>query len=291
MLDQLRVFRLVAEMASFTQAASAAGLTRPAVSQQVNQLERHFGVQLFNRTTRQVALTSAGELLLAHVRRVFAEVSAMESALATFSQRVALTLDIGASTLPGEFLVPVALVAVRAAHPGVETRVRVGDSDAVIDWVRSGQVDVGLIGRQAESPDLVVKPLAVDEIVLVFPPDQPAPGQLTPADLCEIPILLREPGSGTRTTVMDALVHYGIRVQDLRVAAELGSPEAIKAGVRSGMGAAFLALTSLTPGEFQVVRVEGLDLHRPVCACWRPDRPPGVLAQMLLNELTRVAAR
>lgn len=285
MLDSLRVFQLVARTGSFTEAARLAALTRPAVSQHVRRLEQHFGTLLLTRTTRRVELTRAGEVLLEHANRVLAAMAELEAAMASVRRPASRTLTIGASTLPGECLVPRALAALRADHPDVDVQVRVSDTDAVLEWVRGGEVDLGLIGRRASEPGLAVEPFAEDEIVLAFPPGSRTPPVVSPSDLRQLPLVLRERGSATRSTVLAALARAGIHPGDLQIVAELGSPEAVKAAVRQGMGAAFLSALCLRPGELPWARVEGLPLLRPLCAVWRRDRPLPGAARALLDHL------
>lgn len=283
MLDSLRVFQLVAATRSFTRAAREAAMTRPAVSQHIRRLERHFGTQLLVRTTRRVELTPAGRLLLQHVERVLAELARMEQAMGEFNRLQATRLTVGASTLPGEYLLPGALPRLRAQFPGAEVRVRVGDTDAVLGWLRADEVELGLIGRRADDPDLHVEPVAEDEIVLLLPPGCPVDGEIAPDELAKLPLVLREPGSATRATALAALKQSGLDPEQLLVAAQMGSPESVKAAVRAGMGAAFVSRLCLRPDEGPVARVRGVDLRRPVCACWRKDRPPGLLGQALVQ--------
>lgn len=285
MLESLKIFRLVAEHASFTRAAEVAGLTRPAVSRQIKQLERHFDLALFIRNTRQVTLTPAGEALLSHAERVLQAVSELESAMAAVRRGDRQVLIIGASTLPGESLLPQVLAAFRTEQPGVEVQVRVGNTDAVLHLLRNGQVDLGLVGYHVTDPLLACEPVAEDEVVLALRPGLNVPDPLPLARLRDLPLVLREPGSATRATISAALRRHGLDVTALQVVAELGSPESIKAAVRSGVGCAFLSLTSLLPGELPVVRLEGVDLRRPVCACWRRDRPLTPALRSLVDKL------
>lgn len=285
MLEALKTFRLVALYSSFTRAAEAAGLTRPAVSQKIKQLEQHFGIALFSRNTRQVSLTPAGETLLAQTERVIQAVRELESSMEAFRRGDRQVLIIGASTLPGESLVPQVLASFRADHPGIEIQVRAGNSDSVLQMLRSREIDLGLVGYHVTDPMLLCEIIAEDEVVLITPPGLDVPDPLPAGRLRELPLILREPGSATRATVLAALQRQGIDLQALRVVAELGSPESVKAAVRSGAGCAFLSRTSLIPGELPAVRVEGVDIRRSVCACWPKDRPltpaPGSLVAKL----------
>lgn len=291
MLESLRIFRLVAQHASFTRAAEAAGLTRPAVSRHIRELEQHFGLPLMTRSTRQVSLTAAGEELVRQTNRVLAAVAELESAMARLRDGEQKSLVIGASTLPGEHLLPLALPAFRAAAPGVEVQVRVGNTDAVLAWLRAGAIDLALVGKQVAEPQLTGTVLAHDEIVLLRPPELSLPDPLPLAQLPEVPLILREPGSATRRTVLAALEAQGVTLGQLRVVAEMGSPEAVKAAVRSGVGCAFYSRLALRPGELPAVQVAGVSLRRPITACWRSNTAPAPWRAALLAQLEAVVRR
>jgi DNA-binding transcriptional LysR family regulator len=285
MLESLRVFHLVATTRSFTRAARQASLTRPAVSQHIRKLEDHFQVQLFARTTRRVELTPAGALLLGHVERVLEGVAEMERAMEEWRRLRTARVLAGASTLPGEYLLPGAVARLRSRFRDADVRIQVGDTDQVIRWVRQGVVDIGFIGRWVDQPDLRVEPLLEDEIVLLLPPDHPPVQEIRPQDLTQLPLVMREPGSATRATVLLALEEHGVPVDRLRVVAEMGSPEAVKAAVRAGIGAGFMARLCLRPEEQRFARIQGIPLRRSICAVWREDRPPGDLARALVDAM------
>ncbi|HYF79237.1 MAG TPA: LysR family transcriptional regulator [Symbiobacteriaceae bacterium] len=289
MIDSLKIFCLVARYQSFTRAAEEAGLTRPAVSQIIKQLEQQFGVTLLTRSTRAVALTPAGETLVARAEKVLAAYGELEAAMAGARAGARVTLVVGASTLPGESLLPAVLGAFRREHPDVEVQVRVGNTEAILQMVRTGQVTIGLVGQEVADPLLASQPVASDEIVLALPPGMRVPDPLPLGELKRLPLISREQGSATRRVVEAELGRHGVPVQALPAVAELGSPEALKAAVRGGMGAAFLSRSQLGPGELSFVRLAGIDLRRPICAVWRRDRPPEAVAQDLMTHLVSTA--
>jgi len=289
MLTTLRLFRLVAQHLSFTRAAELSGLTRPAVSQQMKQLEQHLGVTLFDRSGRQIALTPAGERLLPLADEVLRAADRMEAEMAAFRAGQQSVITVAASTLPGEQLLPRALPAFREAMPGVEVHVRVSNTEMVLNWIREGQVDLGLVGQRVEEPGLVCRQVGEDEILLALPPgglgavstEAPLPLALLPT----VPLIMREPGSATRATVLEALRRRGLDLGDLRVVAEVGSPEAVKGAVQAGTGCAFVSAAALKGGDLPAVRVEGLDLRRPICACWASHREPTPAQEKLLQSI------
>ncbi len=285
MIDSLKIFRLVAQHASFTRAAELAGLTRPAVSQQIKQLEQHFGLELFTRNTRHVALTPAGEVLLRHAERVLQAAEGMEGAMTAMRQGQRTVITVAASTLPGESLLPRALAAFRTEKPGVEVHARVTNTETVLQWVKDGMADLGLVGQRVADPWLTCEQVGQDEVVLALRPGEDLPDPLPTEMLVKLPLILREPGSATRATVLDALRHAGVDLSSLNVVAEVGSPEALKSAVRSGVGCAFLSATAVPPGDLQAVRVQGLVIKRPICACWPRHRMPNELQRALLAHL------
>lgn len=286
MLDSLKIFRLVAQHASFTKAAKLAGLTRPAVSQQIKQLELHFGMELLTRSTRQVTVTPAGAALLEHVDRVMQEVDLLEATMAAIHRDQAARITVAASTLPGESLLPRALAAFREERGDVEVQLRVANTEAVLHWVREGQVDFGLVGQQVDDADLRCQPVVEDEILLAIPPGESLPNPLPLRRLLQLPLIMRECGSATRSTVLEALLAHGISPSCLRVIAEMGSPEAVKSAVRAGIGYAFVSAANLVPGELATVQVEGLCLKRSICACWPRNREPSEPQRSLLARLS-----
>ncbi|MEW8980002.1 MAG: LysR family transcriptional regulator [Symbiobacterium sp.] len=288
MIDSLNLFRLVAREGSFTRAARLAGLTRPAVSQHIKQLEQHFGVPLLIRNTRQVTLTPAGETLLVHAERILAAAAEMEAAMAALRPDSRAVLEVAASTLPGENLLPRALSAFHAEHPEVEVRSRVANTQEVLRWVLEGQVDLALVGQEVSDSRLGSEQVAEDEIVLALRPGTALPDPVPLDVLPRVPLVLREEGSATRATVLRALASRGIGLADLQVVAEVGSPQALKTALRAGVGDAFVSLASLAPGEFRVVRLKGLQLKRPICAVWPVHKPPSGLQRALLDCLGRV---
>ncbi|HWI50732.1 MAG TPA: LysR family transcriptional regulator [Symbiobacteriaceae bacterium] len=285
MVEPLRIFSLVARYQSFTRAAEEAGLTRPAVSQIIKQLEQQYGLPLMIRSTRAVALTPAGATLLAHAEKVLAAYSELDAAMAGARAGAHTTLVIGASTLPGESLLPPVLASFRRSHPDVEVQVRVGNTEQILQLLRTGQIAVGLIGQAVNDALLVSRQVAADEIVLALPPGTRLPDPLPLGQLLQVPQVSREAGSATRSVTQAALARHGVAYESLPVVAELGSPEAVKSAVRNGMGATFLSRSQLAPGELPVVRLAGVDLSRPICAVWRQDRPPEPVAQELVAHL------
>lgn len=287
MFDALKVFLLVAKHESFSGAAAALGLTRPAVSHRIKQLEAHFGVQLMARTTRRVSLTPAGRLLAQHAERIFAAADEMHAAMKQLRENRQSRLTVGASTLPAEkFLSPLLVkLQSRLSEHGVQIYVQVGNTDQVLAWLEERAIDLALIGCDVRVPHFECRPFATDALVLALPPGLDVPDPLPLAQLKTLPLILREPGSATRQAVLRHLASHGLTPADLKVVAEMGSSDSIKAAVRAGVGCAFFSTTQLADGGFQTRHLEGVDLCRKLSLCWRKDGPFSPPFQLFLDEL------
>jgi DNA-binding transcriptional LysR family regulator len=269
-LPHLETFAKAAELTSFTAAARALRITQAAVSQRIGALEKSLGARLFQRQGGRVLLTEAGRRLYDYAERILAlhrearrEVTGRESPPGG-------ELVLGASSIPGEHLLPALLSGFGRKHPHVRVRASVSDSMRVLAEVERGEVSLGLVGRRADSPHLEFRFLARDRMVLIAPPGHPLTraGPVGVKQLAEHPLVLREAGSGLRHCFEKSLERAGRSVGDLRVALELGSNEAIKEAVLRGLGVAVLsacvARKEIESGQLRAVEVSDLRCDRDI---------------------------
>ena len=237
-LEQLRIFIAVAEREHMTQAASALALAQSAVSHAIAAIESRYGVRLFERIGRRVALTEAGRVFLAHARSILAEVAAAEQTLGGFVAVTRGRLALHASQTVASYWLPRHLVSFRADYPGVELHLKVGNSSEVAEVVDSGAADLGFVEDDLAHPGLVSETLARDQLVVVVAPGHPWANQApTSQQLAEAEWVLREVGSGTRSALEQALSGRGVAAADLRVGLELPTNESVRAAVEAGLGA------------------------------------------------------
>ncbi|WP_025322854.1 selenium metabolism-associated LysR family transcriptional regulator [Deferrisoma camini] len=283
----LEAFVAVAGEGGFTRAAEVLCLTQPTVSGQIRELEEELGVTLFHRLPRAVELTEAGRRFLVRAREVLAGRDRLLEEAAAYRGVVDGTLEIHASTIPGEYLLPPVLARFKAEHPRVRVVLRVADTGEVLRRVESGEVGLGVVGRPAGT-DLECRPLWRDRVVCVVPAGWEVADRLEPPDLERLPLVVREEGSGTRTTVEEAL---GERWCRMRVVAELGSTAAVLEAVKAGLGAGFVseraAREAAEAGKVRFVAVEGvLPVERRFHAVWHPRRVLSPAARALLELLS-----
>jgi DNA-binding transcriptional LysR family regulator len=237
---QLAALLAVIDRGSFSLAAEDIGVTQPAVSLAVRSLEKRLGIQLVDRSGRQVEPTAAGRLVAGRARRMLQ----LEREIATLAQEQSSTLqgrlEIGASTGPGTRLLPRLLVGFRLLHPDVAVSMRIDATDAVIDRVLARELELGVVGAERAHRQLTYEPLSADEIVLAVPSGHPFAGREVSLDeLREAPLVLQQEGSGVRSLIERELRAVGVRLRDLTVVAELGLQESACTAVEEGLGLAY----------------------------------------------------
>jgi DNA-binding transcriptional LysR family regulator len=285
-LKQLEVFLAVAESGSFSRGAEASYLTQSTVSQHISALEAEVEMRLLDRTPRNAQLTAAGKLLFTHARRIVNEVRETRNALARFRGIEDVSLTIGASSIPGIYLLPRLLPVLCRNHPGLHLTVHQGDSKEITDRVIQQEIELGVVGSRFEVDSCSFTPVGNDRIILVVGIEHPWFQQpvVQPGDLRNQVFIFREPGSGTGKTVNDALTAIGIDPADLQVKVKLGSNEAIKSAIASGIGISFVPAVSvekeLVQGELREVPVSGLEIARQffLVTCTGRELSPAAIA-------------
>ena len=292
-LHHLAVFHAVVNAGNVSRAAEALGVSQPAVSKQLRQFERELGVTLLDRLPRGVAPTAAGRVLADHARRVFAAAGEASRAVEELRGLRRGTLSVGASTTIAGYLLPEPLARFARRHREIEVRLGVANTDGVRRAVLDGTVEVGFTEGSAEAIEgeaaLEVEPFAEDELVAVVAPTHELARLGGPASLKAVvagPVVLREPGSGTRAVLEAALASRGLTV---RPALSLGSTEAVARAVAAGAGVAFVSRLAVArdvaDGRLAVVAVEGFALPRPLHRLRLRGRESSHAATAFLREL------
>lgn len=237
-LRLLEIFCAVYEEGGISKAAERLHLTQPTVSEHIKTLEEYFGTPLFDRLGRGIQPTRAGDLLYEHSRRIVEIKKNITEGMAKFLNRLAGRVLIGASTIPGEYLLPPLVGRFHRAYPQVEIALMISDTAQVIRQVQEGQVDVGCVGAQGEDSDLEFTRFASDRLILIAPPTRrwEKLKRLSLAELARLPLVIREPGSGTRAVFQRVLRERGYYLEEFHIVAQLSSTTAIKQAVMAGLG-------------------------------------------------------
>ena len=266
-LNHLALFHAVAEEGSMSRGAERLFISQPAVSKQIKELETALGTPLFDRLPRGLKLTPAGVLLAGYARRLFAVEAEAEHALRELRGLTRGRLTLGASLTIGDYLLPPVLGAFHRQYPEIEIQLEIANTQIIQQKVSENLLDFGLTEGFADEPHLSAEVFSQDEIIAIVPPGHPLLKcrSVTSAEFCAEPLLLREPGSGTREVVERALARLGIAVTPTL---SLGSTEAIKRSVAAGLGIALVSrlavAAEIESGLLYPLPLSDLSLTRPL---------------------------
>jgi len=259
---RLQVFHAVAKHLSFTKAAEALFMTQPAVTFQIRQLEESFSTRLFDRAQGRITLTAAGVVALEYAERILGLSAELDARMKEMSGQVGGPLLIGASMTVAEFLLPPVLGEFKARFPAVLPRLLVANSEAVQARVAERTLDLGFIEGESHLASLVTDVCCDDELRVVCAPSHPLAKlqSVVPKALLEHAYVGREPGSGTREVIDSYLQKHGVAPDSLQVVMELGSPEALKRLIATGLGFTIMsraiAATEVKLGQLSQIPLE-----------------------------------
>jgi DNA-binding transcriptional LysR family regulator len=264
-LRQLRTFKTVADVTSFSLAAQRLKLSQPSVSYQVKELEEALGLPLLDRLGKRVQLTEAGTVLYSYARRMLDTLDEATVAIEEMRGVKRGRLRVGASTTVGIYLLPAALGAFKKLHPGLVISLEIGTRTRVTEQVLNNVLDLAVVGPASKDAELAIIPFLSDELVVVAPAGHPLAGQpgLTLKDLAREPFIMREASSGSRWSLEKEARRAGAK---LVAAMELGSNGAIKHAVESGLGLAVISRYAIglevASGRLIELKVRGFPIRR-----------------------------
>jgi LysR family transcriptional regulator, transcription activator of glutamate synthase operon len=282
-LRQLRYVEAVARHRHFTRAAEELHVAQSALSHQVRRLESELGTELFERTSRRVVPTEAGEAIAARARRILAEVEGAREEIEELRGVLRGRIWIGALLPAGEIDVPDLVTRFSAAHPGIEVGLREGTAGDMLRYLAEDEVDAAFAMLAGSPPeDLVVERLSEDEVVAAFAPGRaPRRGPVRAADLAAYPIVAPRSGSAILQALTEFFAAAG---EPLQVALESGDPFLLRCLVAGGFGAAALP-RSLTRREGPPIEVRALRpaVRLPVALLWRQQRHSSPAARAFIE--------
>lgn len=239
-LDQLRIFVAVATCEHMTRAARIVGLTQPAVSAAISNLEERYGVRLFHRVGRGIEITEHGRALLDEARAILDRVASTELMMKELGGLRRGSLRLAASQTIGGYWLPPVLEAFRRQYPGILVELEIVNSGRVADDVRSGRAELGFVEGPVDETALELWPVATDRMVIVQA--APMPDAIDADWVRATPWILREAGSGTRSTFEAMIDGMHIRPSQFDIAHVLPTNEAVRSAAQSGAGAALLSM-------------------------------------------------
>lgn len=240
---RLQVFHAVARQLSFTKAAEQLFMTQPAVTFQIKQLEEHLNTRLFERSHGSIALTPAGEMVLGYAEKILALSEELETRVGELTGAISGPLLLGASTTIAEFYLPQILGEFKAVHPHVQVHMTVANSETIESRVAEHALDLGLIESPSHLAGVQTEVCCEDELVMICSPKYKLSKarSVSAAEIAGEPFVSRESGSGTREFSDHYFQQNRIAPDAINIVMELGSSEAIKGVVATGLGVSVLS--------------------------------------------------
>ncbi|WP_320663416.1 LysR family transcriptional regulator [Prochlorococcus sp. MIT 1223] len=298
-LDQLRILKAIVNEGSFKKAADSLYVTQPAVSLQIQNLEKQLDITIFDRGGRKAQLTEAGKLLIIYCEKILIQCQETCKAIEDLNNLQGGSLVVGASQTTGTYLMPRMIGLFRNQYPLVAVQLQIHSTRRTGWSVANGQIDLAIIGGQLPNElneVLNVTPYANDELALVLPIDHDLAQseQLVKEDLYQLSFVTLDNQATTRKVVDKLLINSGLDIQRLKIEMELNSFEAIKNAVQSGLGAAFLPVVSiereLSAGTIHKQKVTDLEVKRELKLITNPSRYSSRAANAFVENILPIFA-
>lgn len=293
---RLKVFKTVADRLSFTKAAAELLISQPAVTKQINALERLLGKPLFLRHGNRISLTDDGVRLLEYANRILALYGELRDAFVEEQGAFSGEIRLGASTTLSQYVLPGLLAKFRKLYPDVRVTLFNGNTEQIERQIADGKLDFGMIEGTASNPALHYELFMDDELVLVTSASNTSftREEITAADLPALPLVIRENGSGTLDVLSRELSRHGLSLRQLHIEMQLGSTESIKHYLFYSDTFAFVSvqavLDELAANRLRVVEVGDMELVRRfsfVTAHGQRSRLTDLFKQFCLNHYNR----
>ncbi|MEP9378680.1 LysR family transcriptional regulator [Aquabacter sp. CN5-332] len=286
----LRYFRTVAEARSFSKAALKLRVAQPALSRQIRRLETTLGAPLFERHSRGVVLTGAGQLLFERTTNLFDDLARIERDVANFAGAKTSRITLGVPPATARLVVPPLLKAVQAEAPHITLKIMEGFSGVLHDWLSTGQVDIAFMHNPSLAPNLTFVPMLVEHIYLVEPPGSPPRTELTLAEALAHPLFLPSPTNSLRQLVDRLAAREKLKVE---IAQEIDGLTVTKALVQAGMGRTLYAYSAVqkevSAGELTAWPIVTPGAVWSLGAALRVDQNSGALAEFVALLAREVA--
>ncbi|MEW6410282.1 MAG: selenium metabolism-associated LysR family transcriptional regulator [Nitrospirota bacterium] len=267
---RLKIFCTVAELQSFSKAGQVLYITQPAVSFQIKSLEEELGVRLFNRERNKVVLTDVGKILFNYAKKIFQIYEEAEKEIGKITHSIKGKLIIGATSIIGRYYLPTVIEAFKQKYPDAEVIAQISNTETLIKSLLQDTLDLCIVSEPLSmyGDSFLYYPYIKDKLVLIVPSNHRwvTRESITLEELLEEPFIIREEGSGTRTTIEHYLHEREKRIEDLNIIMTLGSTEAVKGAVESGVGVSILSKCpvkrELEIGSVRIVKIEGMKMFQ-----------------------------
>lgn len=267
MYFRLSVFISVARHLNYTKASKELHISQPAITRHIQELEATYGVQLFERSGNSITLTKAGHIFLKHAESIIENFRALEFDMNLLSGNYAGTLRIGASTTIAQYVLPAIVAKFISRFPDIRFTMLTGNSEQIEAAVEEHKIDLGLVEGNSRKHNLKYTLFAKDELVLVTNTKNKTKSEISVDELADLPLVLREHGSGTLDVIENAMSNHKKKLSQLNILLQLGSTESIKSFLLNYPSAyAIISIAALhkelIDNKLTVIEIENLELAR-----------------------------
>lgn len=290
-INQFEIFLMVVRLKSFSKAAKLLYMTQPAISNHIAAMENYYGTKLFNRHSHGVSLTKAGEAAFEYVQKILNLHDSMEKEIDQVMGKENQKLVVGASSNVGNYALPCSIWAFKEKYEEIDISLKIANSTTIIQEVLAGNVDLGVMEGPVAHEDLKTIDVFSDQLVLIAPPVEKwlAREEISLEEIRKEPLIMREKGSGIRKIWENLLLESGYELQNFRVVTEMGSIDAIKSAVESGLGVSILSRLSarkeLRRGTLKELQISGIPSIIKFQVVIRSDRDQPSLATRFIRFL------
>ncbi|GAV23769.1 selenium metabolism-associated LysR family transcriptional regulator [Carboxydothermus pertinax] len=287
--EYFKTFITVVNEKSLSKAGKILNLTQPAITKHLQSLEEHYNTILLERNVKGIKLTEDGTLLYKYAQELLSILEEAEQNISGNKENPKGILNIGASNIPGQYLLPLILGKYSKLYPQVKVNLEISDTGEVVAKILEGVYDVGAVGSEIKNPRLEFIPFYRDELVFILPANHPLSQKevLEPEDLLKVPLIWRERGSGTRMFLEKVLKNFGIQEKKLNIVMELGSNQAVLTAVEGGLGGAFCSEIAIRNakklGLISAHRIDGLGFQRDLYLIYLKRKKQHPLINSFIN--------
>jgi DNA-binding transcriptional LysR family regulator len=269
-INRLNVFIQVAATQNCSEAAKRLHLSQPTVSKHIQNLEAELNVKLFDREGAHFRITNQGMTLLPWARKIVRQSTQVQEMMQSMQESISGQLRIACTTTAGKYLLPQLAARFRQKYPGVQIFIQPCIKETMNARLLEEDADLGVVSSEVMEDDLECQYFFTDHISFILSKEHPLSKResIEPSELLDVPIILREPSSGTRRVLQSELAKHDISFDEMNVLMEVGNAEAIVLAVAGNLGVSFVSrLASAYPrawGSIVDVPVEGLNLERRI---------------------------
>ena len=288
-IHHLRVFVSVFQDKSFSKASKKLRLTQPTVSAHIRALEEEYNCKLFDRLGRTIIPTKEAEVLYQYATEIIEKTDVIQDVMGRFKKKITGTLILGASTIPGTYLLPSIMTAFQKKYPSVSFQILIEDSKKIVDSLSKHELIMGIVGAHLGNEEINYMPFRDDELIVVSSPSFIKKKKLSLKELIKVPMVLREEGSGTRTMTEHIFADRGISYASLKIAGIIGSTDAVKQAVKAGLGVSILSRLSVS-GELRSktlkeITITDVSLRRKIYIITHKKRTLPLAYQVFLDYI------